>query len=176
MAKNAGKIFEEGIRDSIKDNKDVYYYRIKDPAQSFNQSANTGLRFSPNNPYDCFMFKKPNFFPMELKATKGTSFSIQREKKDKGKMIKIHQIDGLTEANKVDGVYAGFLFNFYEKSKTYWLDIDGFNTFNNNTDKKSINEKDIVEHGAILVNQKLKRTKYGYHIKTLLEDIVEKYE
>ena len=167
--KNTGKIFEEAIKKSIEKVDNTYYYRLRDPASSFNQTDN--LRFSIQNDYDCLMYQFPHFYPLELKSTKGTSFSIQFEKPQKGKMIKLNQIKGLTKASDVNGVYAGFMFNFSEKARTYWLDIKHFNEFVDSTEKKSINEKDIVDLGGILINQKLKKVNYSYDIEHMISDI-----
>lgn len=167
--KNTGKVFEEAIRSSILKVDDCYYYRLRDPASSFNQTDN--LRFSIQNDYDCLMYKYPTFYPMELKSTKGTSFSIQFEKKQKGKMIKLNQINGLTKASLVTGIMAGFLFNFSDKARTYWLDVVDFNIFKESTDKKSINENDIIEHGGVLIRQKLKKVNYSYDMEGLINNL-----
>ena len=55
-----------------------------------------------------FVFYERTLFPLELKSTKSSSFSFQREKeKKKVKILKLSQIEGLTEASKYNGVYAG---------------------------------------------------------------------
>jgi hypothetical protein len=46
--------------------------------------------------------------------------------------------------------------------------------FENSCDKKSINEKDVVDFGGILVSQELKRVKYIYNIVGLISDICKK--
>ncbi len=171
MAKNSGKVFEEAVKKSIEGKDKIYYYRLRDPASSFNQGANTGLRFSISNDYDCLMYKFPNFFPLELKSSTATSFSFQCDKKEKSKNIKLTQIEGLTKASKVHGVLSGFLFNFSKKEKTYWMDIREFNKFVDSTDKKSINENDMIEFGAIKVRQKKKKVTYHYFIEELLQNI-----
>lgn len=173
MAKNTGKVFEEAIKKSAERVFGLYQYRLRDPASSFNQSANTGLRFSITNDYDTLFYKYPYFYPLELKSTTTTSFSFQRDKKEESKQIKKHQIDGLEKAGKVQGIYAGFLFNFSKKSKTYWLDIHDFKKFQGDTEKKSINESDIIEYGGIIVDQVLLQTNYRYSIQKMLEDIIE---
>lgn len=172
MAKNSGKVFEEAIKKSIEKVPQCYYYRLRDPASSFNQTDN--LRFSIQNDYDCLMYKYPHFFPLELKSTKGTSFSIQFEKKEKSKMIKLNQINGLTKASEVNGVFAGFLFNFSEKATTYWMDIRDFNKFKNSTTKKSINESDIIEYNGIKVSQQLKKVNYSYDMDELIQAIFKR--
>jgi len=173
LAKNTGKVFEEEIKKSVDKLSDVYYYRLRDPASSFNQSADSGLRFSVTNDYDCFVFRKPYFFPLELKSSKTTSFSFQRDKKDKGKNIKLSQVNGLLKASEVDGVYAGFLFNLSEKAKTYWMNVIQFNQLMISCDKGSINETDIINNGGILVDQQLKKVAYNYNIEKMLNDIIK---
>lgn len=167
--KNSGKIFEDSFRDSIDQSK-IYYYRLRDPASSFG-GKQEGLRFSITNDYDCFIYFYPNFFPFELKSTKGTSFSIQKEKTEKSKMIKLSQIEGLTKASKHEGIFAGFVINFRDTEHTYWLNIKDFNIFNEQTEKKSINEVDVIKHSGILVPQRLKKVKYTYDIMSLVSFI-----
>lgn len=169
--KNEGKVFEDSFRDSI-DQSQIYYYRLRDPASSFG-GKQEGLRFSITNDYDCFIYKYPNFLPFELKSTKGTSLSIQRVKADKGKMIKLNQIEGLTKASKHEGAYAGFVINFRETEHTYWLNIKDFNIFNEQTEKKSINEDDVIKHSGIIVPQRLKKVKYTYDITSLISFITD---
>jgi len=169
--KNSGKVFEDEIKASI-DMDRIYYYRLRDSASSFG-GGNDSLRFSIKNDYDCYMYLSPNFFPLELKSNQGTSFSIQKTKEEKGKDIKLNQIQGLTHASQYPDSYSGFLLNFRSVEHTYWLDIRRFNEFNNVTDKKSINEKDVIEYGGLLVPQKLKKVRYKYDIDKMIEMIRE---
>lgn len=164
---NSGKQFEQDFKNSI--SKNIYWLRLNDPAQSFGD--NKTLRFSPNNPYDIFIYLYPNYFPFELKSTQGTSFSIQKNKEEKGKDIKLNQIEGLTKASQYDGVCAGFIFNFRKVEHTYWLNIKSFNGFNINTIKKSINENDVIEFGGILIGQRKKKVRYSYDVDKMIEDI-----
>src|SRR5690554_2379324 len=122
---NAGKKFETYFKKSlIKDN--FYVVRIPDPPQSFNQSDKQ-LRFSNKNPYDLIAFKNGKMYCLELKTTNSTSFSYQKDIKEKGKNIKIHQIKGLTEADYHDkDIIAGFVLNFRKVNRTYFLDINDF--------------------------------------------------
>jgi recombination protein U len=169
VAQNSGKIFEDDFRKSIPHN--IYFYRLRDPASSFG-GGSENLRFSIQNDYDCFLYKEPNFFPVELKSTKGTSFSIQRDKKEKNKMIKLNQIKGLTKASQHSGVLAGFIFNFRSNNNnTYWLNIKNFNEFNSKTEKKSINENDVKEFGGIQIKNELKRVRYRYFIDEFIEKL-----
>lgn len=173
LIKNEGKKFEEDFKKSIPE--DIYFYRLRDPASSFNPSEETGLRFSWQNDYDCFIFYKDSFFPIELKSTQGTSMSIQFTKEEKGKMIKLNQINGLMKAQKHEGVYAGLVFNFRNIERTYWMCIKDFYLFYKFTNKKSINEKDIQENSGILIPQVKKRVRYTYDVKRMIEMIKGKY-
>jgi recombination protein U len=168
---NEGKKFEEDFKKSIDEDK-IYFYRLRDSGSAFG-NGNDSCRFSTSNEYDCFIYLQPNFFPFELKSTQGTSMSIQKDKTEKSKMIKLHQIEGLTRASKYEGIYAGFILNFRDIEHTYWLDIKDFNRFNETTDKKSINEKDIVESGGILIPQEKKKVRYRYFINKMIEMIRE---
>ena len=175
MAQNSGKIFENNFKSSI-DKNEIYYQRIKDNPSSFGGDSSF-VRFTLNNPYDGFCFYKGCLFPIELKTTKNNTVSIQREKSEKGKMIKKHQIEGLTEADNFENIYAGFLFHFSdienkENDKTYWLSIVDFNAFLSNSDKKSINIKDIVTHNGLEVNKRLKKVHYKYEVKEMLDNII----
>jgi penicillin-binding protein-related factor A (putative recombinase) len=164
-----GKLFEQQWKKSATD--DMYYFRLKDSPSSFGQDS-TFVRFTLNNPYDAFIFYNRFLFPMELKSTELTSISIQRDKGEKGKMIKHHQIEGLTEANKYEGIFSGFVFDFRNTGNTYWFGIENFTQFLSETTKKSINEKDVIEYGGILVDKTKKKVKYTYNIKELLNRIV----
>jgi recombination protein U len=156
LAKNAGKKFEEDFKNSIPSN--IYYLRIKDQASGFGEQSN--LRFSAKNPFDALMYCYPNLFLLELKSTKGTSFSFDGT----NPMIKQHQIDELTAANKHKGIIPGFIFNMRKYKKTYFLHINDFNKLVQDLDKKSINQKDIVSAGAIEVFGEIKRVRYRYYI------------
>lgn len=113
------------------------------------------------------MFKTPILIACELKQTKGTSISFSLE--DNNKMIKKTQIESLLDVSKYENVFGGFLFNFRSKEQTFWIDINDFKDFYENTEKKQINIKDIEEHNGVLVPQKKKRTRYTYDIQFLWE-------
>jgi penicillin-binding protein-related factor A (putative recombinase) len=166
---NEGKRFEEDFKNSIDQDK-IYYYRLRDSGSAFGQ-GNNSLRFSTSNDYDCFIYLQPNFFPFELKSNQGTSFSIQHAKEEKGKDIKLHQIEGLTRASQYEGVYAGFVLNFRKTEHTYWLDVREFNKYNEQTEKKSINEDDVIKYKGILIPQEKKKVRYRYFINKMIEMI-----
>ena len=157
---NAGKKFEQQFKKSLlKDN--FYVVRIPDPPQSFNQSDKQ-LRFSNKNPFDLIAFKNKTLYCLELKSNNSTSFSIQTSKEEKGKDIKLHQIEGLKEASEYEGVIAGFIINFRKVNRTYFLDINDFEYLYFHADKKSMNEEDIIKNRGKLIPQKLIRVNYYY--------------
>ena len=173
MATNAGKIFEDAIKKSCV-KQGIKWLRIKDaPNQfSFGGEGQSNIRFTQSSPYDTEMYKYPNLVPCELKSTIGTSFSIPSDDKDNKKMIKARQIKGLNDTNIYKGVYPGFLFNFRKNNNTYFMSIDSFNDFYENTDKKSINESDILSYqDTILIEQTLKKVNYTYNIEKLFQEV-----
>lgn len=167
---NAGKIFENAIKSSF-----PYYclaIRLADPPQSFGKSE--GLRFSNKNPCDYIAFDSLHrrFLTLELKSTKSTSFSVQRVKEEKNKMIKLHQIESLTKFSEFNHVVAGFVFNFRDEKKneerTYFQFIQDFNQMMTENQKASCNEKDIVQYNAIVINGVKKRTRYTWNLDEFL--------
>jgi hypothetical protein len=171
--KNQGKVFEEQFQKSCLD-CDMKVLRLPDPPQSFSQDS-SALRFSNKNPYDFECYKKPYLFCFELKSKLGKSINFQIDKKDKGKDIKLHQIQGLLNASKYNGVFCGVVFNFRDFNETYYVDIDLLNNHINelnNKNIKSIKYIDIKNIG-IIIEQTIKRTKYNYNIKKLIIDIIK---
>ena len=171
--KNEGKKFEEDIKNSAI-NQNVWILRLNDTSIPF---QNSGARFAAENPCDFLIYSNPNLIAIECKSTKYKSMSIQKSlEDDKNKMIKFHQINSLINFSQTDGIYAGFLLNFRDEDViangvTYWLPIEGFSNFLVNTDKSSINKLDCVQNGAIIVPQKLKRTRFTYDIVELINKI-----
>lgn len=174
MIKNPGKVFEDEIKASCRE-EGIFIRRLNDSSQSYTESA---ARFTPKNPYDFDIFRKPTLMAVECKHTKNGNMSIQRSKdEDRNKMIKWHQIEGLTEASQFDGVEAGFLLSFLnEKTQvetTFYLPIENFNDFLNSSDKKSINMVDVLKHNPVVVNQIKKQKYYRFEIGKLF-DALEK--
>lgn len=175
MSKNPGKKFEEDIKSSAM-MENIFILRLNDSSLSWQHEKTS--RFTAENPYDFIMFFKPNLFCLELKSTGYSSMSIQRIPEEKNKMIKLHQINSLTQSSLKDGVYAGFILNFRDdeditNNDTYFLSIQNFNNFLVESDKKSINKLDVVQHGGIRLSQKIKRTRYIYDINKMIQDIIK---
>ena len=113
--KNIGKIFEEQLKKSAPTYS--LLYRLPDSAQSFGGS--NLLRFSNKNPFDFLLWDSVGhiLFALEAKTVAGKSISFERTKDEQGE-IHIHQIDGLNDWQKYDGIIAGFIIEFRTLEKT----------------------------------------------------------
>lgn len=169
---NTGKIFENEIKESIPNG--VFYYRLKDPANSFGQDSEK-TRFSLPNPFDFFMYKNPYLYAIENKSKNNSMLSWTLDKKIKGKDIKAGQLLELYDAYK-QGLIAGIFINFRHVEETYFLHIRDFMDFAEVTDKKSINRHDVIEYNGFLIPQKLKKVKYTYDINALIKHCEDTYK
>lgn len=159
--KNAGKLFESDIKDSVPDN--CWYYRLRDNASSFAGGNNT--RFTSSNICDCVIFddKSRTLFLIECKSTKGTSIPLT--------MIRESQKKGLIAASQ-HTLVAGLLVNYRnENNDTFFISIENFIKMINKINKKSFNVKDLNSNGAIRVDCEKKRSRYRYDINGLINKI-----
>ena len=172
---NDGKIFEKDWKDSAM-KQGVFILRLNDSSLSWQHEKQS--KFTLENPCDFIQFSSGILYALELKSTKYSSISIQTDVSENG-MIKMHQINSLSNFSLFDGVCAGFILNFRdeeveENNITYFLPIKNFNDFLVECGKKSINKKDIVSYGGILIEQNKKRTHYSYNVEKVLSDIAKK--
>lgn len=165
--KNVGKVFEQDFQKSVPDY--TLLYRLPDSAQSFGGGNN--LRFSRKNPFDFLLWdsKKHILYALEMKTVKGKSISFERSK-DETREIHYHQIKGLNEWNRFDGIVCGFIIEFRQIETTVFISIDSFNSLIEKTDKKSFNYADLESSGLpyIIIPQEKKRTRYIYDVESLL--------
>lgn len=176
---NKGKIFENDLKDSAKE-QELFILRIHDTSLSWIKEKQAA--FTPKNPCDFLIYRKPYLFFIEAKSTKSVSmgFEIDPLAGDNA-MIKAHQIKSLTEMCKIDGIFCGLVLNFRDEENldnniTYYLPIENFNEFVNETTKKSINKLDVATHEAVKVKQQRKRTHFRYDINQMLDDIIKRKE
>lgn len=174
MATNEGKKFEKDIKESC-ENQKIWILRLSDSSLSWQHERTS--RFTVDNPCDFLVFQKPNLFAIECKSTKYKSMSFSLEPKEKA-MIKAHQINSLINFSLIDGIYAGFILNFrndedISKGVTYWLSIQDFSDFVESSNKSSINRLDVIQHNGIIIEQKLKRTRFTYDIQKMISDIIK---
>lgn len=172
MAKNVGKVLEEQWKKSTPDY--ALLYRLPDAAQSFGGSNN--LRFSSKNPFDFLLFdsKRRRLFALELKTVSGTSISFERKNEDNGE-IHFHQIQGLNQWNKYEGIVCGFIIEFRKLQKTVFIDIKEFNRIIDLIPKKSFNYNDLGTYNIkhTIISQKKARTRFTYGVDEFLETIKE---
>ena len=88
-------------------------------------------------------------------------------------MIKKNQIEGLAKIKEYN-VNCGFIINFRKSDateSTYYLGIDDFLQFSNETTKKSINEKDVIEYNGVPLQSKKLRSNFTYDVASLFEKV-----
>ena len=167
MVKNVGKVFEKDFTSSIPSY--CYVHRLKDSAQSYNNSSNT--KFAWNNECDFFIWDSNMhvFYAVECKSTKYKSMSVQLDKEDKSsKMVKLHQIESLTKISEYDGAVAGLFLDFRdEKNETerlYFQNIIDFNKMMKEIGKQSFNEMDILLHNGVKISGLKKRVHFSWNL------------
>ena len=173
---NEGKRFERQFKESA-DKEGILCVRFNDSDMSFNPNKEFRSRFTAKNPADFFIYRYPYVYFLELKSTKYKSISFEREKGNQG-MIHLSQIQSLSNLPLYDGVRAGLILNFRNEEsdevyteETYYLSIQNFNKFFCESDKKSVNKKDILSVGGFLMESQKKRKLYHYNVDSLLKNI-----
>ena len=167
---NKGKLFEKDIKNSAQAQK-IWILRLNDTSLSWVKEKTA--RFTPHNVCDFLAYEYPYLFAWECKSTTYKSITIQREVKGQG-MIKMLQIQDLTNLSLVNGIFSGLILNFRNDEDisdniTYYLPIDKFNEFLAAEDKSSINQKDCEHYGGIVVPQSKKRVHYFYDLDLLMK-------
>jgi len=111
------------------------------------------------NPCDFILYKIPNIYLLELKSHKGISIPFGA--------IQPYQIESLYRYSSMDGVVAGFVFNFRDVKETYFVDAVTVYQFYHIDERKSFSIEWTKKNGT-LIPQKLKRTHYQYDLCNLL--------
>lgn len=172
MTKNSGKRFEEDYKGSIPEY--CFVQRLYDPPQSFIQSADT--RFSNKNMCDYIIFDTvyQKLYLCELKTTKYKSITYEdiNEENPANKMIHKHQILGLNKWADYENVIPCFILNFrnedLNEQRTYFIHIKDFMKMIAVIGKKSFDEIDLIQNGAIKINGLKKRTRYAWNMNEFL--------
>lgn len=162
MAVNPGKKFENDFQKSI-NKEEVFIHRLKDGATRTGVNGEM-IRLKNKNLCDFILFKGNRLVLVELKSFLGKSMSFTNIKSTVDEQQKF--IYKLKEETKKENVKAFFILNFREFNETYAVDINNFDEFYNNTDKKSINISDAKKLGKQLTQYK-KRTSYRYDVDNL---------
>lgn len=172
MSKNTGKRFEADFKKSVPSY--ALLYRLPDSAQSF--GGNSNLRFSRKNPFDFLLWdsKRHILYALEMKTVGGKSISFERDN-SKSREIHYHQIQGLNEWSKFDGITCGFVIEFRQIETTVFIDIKSFNYLVDSIAKTSFNYNDLQDNKIpyVVIPQEKKRTRYTYDIESLLSQIKE---
>lgn len=105
-----------------------------------------------------------------MKTVAGKSISFERSKEEK-KEIHYHQIKGLNDWNRYDGITCGFIIEFRQIEKTVFIEIAEFNKLIDKIPKKSFNFDDLNEYQIryLIVEQRKARTRYIYNIDKFLQ-------
>ena len=90
--------------------------------------------------------------------------------KSKTKEIHYHQIQGLNEWNKYDGITCGFIIEFRQIEKTVFIHIEDFNKIMAVIPKTSFSYNDIIEYkiNHTVIEQEKARTRFTYKIDEFL--------
>ena len=174
---NLGKKFENNFANSAK-KQGIFTHRLKDTDLSYN--GNSVSSYTPSNKCDFYFLGnikdgRGTLFGIECKSTGYTSIGIQRTPEEPEKMIKSKQIQSLIDLSLYEGIQAGFVLNYRDDDcnldDTYYISIEDFSKFLNETKKKSINKTDCELRG-IKIESQLKRKNYSYNIIKMIRDIV----
>lgn len=167
IMKSEGKSFEYSFKHST-ERQGIWIFRINDTfvkAKEYDSKA-----FVPQQACDYIIHYGEYVYMLELKTTDKKYITIEV---DNAGMIKKHQYTQLLnrQGNKEIG---GFILQFQrdtEEQTTYFLDIDSFMKFLQESGKKSINRLDVVQYGGILIEQAKINSSWYYNVKELLGGI-----
>lgn len=171
MVKNMGYVLQDNIKKSC-EKQDILFYRFKDSPFSFANSEKT--KFTTNNICDCMMFLANKLLFVELKSTKGKSFSFTehslRQLNDINKII--HNKNGYKRFN----VYGCFIIEFRELEETYFIEVQNIIEYLKENNTKTINiQKYVKDNRFIKIEQKLLRKNYTFDVRKLFIDLGGNY-
>ena len=170
MPRSVGKQFEDNFKKSVPDY--ALSYRPPDSAQGFDVGASNKLRFSRHSPCDLMIFDGTRnlFLTFELKTFQG-SCSFERDKSEKG-IVHHYQIKSLKDFAQYKRVISGLVLDFRSSDNTYFLNIDQWDKFISHIEKKSFNEKDLLEYASpILIHKEKLKVNYRYDLESFLDDV-----
>lgn len=156
---NTGKRFEVQFRKSVP--ADVFYYRFKDSSNSWGSNS-TVVRFTPSNICDCMLFDGNHLYLFELKSTKGKSLPLTN--------IRQNQIRELLESKKFENIIAGFIVNFSELNRCFFIDVFKVKKFIEKEERKSI-PLEFFEKNGTEIDVFPKKVYSLYNVEKLLYEI-----
>lgn len=128
--------------------------------------------FVPQQVCDYILHYNGTLFMTELKSSDKKYMTIER---DKAGMIKKHQYEQMSR-NENTNEHGLFVLQFLRNTDdeiTYAMKITDFMQFLNESDKSSINMLDVVQHGGIVVEQAVSRTRKHYNVQDVLDKLVK---
>lgn len=161
--KNRGKIFESNFKKSIPDK--ILYERFKDGTANFNGSENENVRFQAKNVCDCFLYDGSILLYLELKSHKGKSVPLS--------CIRQNQVNELIRRQSFKNVISGFLIEFQDLERVFYINICDFMHFTENEERKSIPFDYCRDYGIEVEVTKL-RSNYRYNVEKMYEDIINR--
>ena len=166
---NQGKVFERDFKESCK-KQNIFIMRINDTyytAKQYDPKA-----FVPSQVCDYILHYNGTLFMTELKSSEKKYMTIER---DKAGMIKKHQYEQMSR-NENTNEHGLFVLQFLRDTDdeiTYAMKITDFMQFISESDKSSINMLDVVQHGGIVVEQAVSRTRKHYNVQNVLDKLVK---
>lgn len=161
--KNRGKIFEQNFKASIP--KNMLYERFKDGTANFNGYGNENVRFQAKNVCDCFLFDGYVLLYLELKSHQGKSLPLS--------CIRQNQVTELIKRQEHKNVISGFLIEFSDLNRVFYINISDFMHFTENETRKSIPFDFCRDYGIELEVTKL-RTNSRYNVERMYENIINR--
>ena len=166
---NQGKVFERDFKESCK-KQNIFIMRINDTyytAKQYDPKA-----FVPSQVCDYILHYNGTLFMTELKSSEKKYMTIER---DKAGMIKKHEYEQMSR-NENTNEHGLFVLQFLRDTDdeiTYAMKITDFMQFISESDKSSINMLDVVQHGGIVVEQAVSRTRKHYNVQNVLDKLVK---
>ena len=166
---NSGKVFERDFKESCK-RQNIFTMRINDTyytAKQYDPKA-----FVPEQVCDYILHYNGTLFMTELKSSDKKYMTIER---DKAGMIKKHQYEQMSrnENTNEHGLLVLQFLRDTDDEITYAMKITDFMQFLNESDKSSINMLDVVQHGGIVIEQAVSRTRKHYNVQDVLDKLVK---
>lgn len=179
---NFGKRFEDDFKSSLPDY--CLIHRLRDSGQSFtNYAERSDNNYSWKNECDFIFFDDRHRieYSVENKTTKFKTMNWESKEeyetnkrlgKKSTKLIKWHQINSLIKFDRFNYAVPCFFLNFRNDDtnaqRTYFIHINDFVKMIKTLNKKSFDEIDLINNGAIKINGLKKRTRYAWDINEFL--------
>lgn len=161
--KNRGKIFEQNFKASIP--KEILYERFKDGTANFRGMNNENVRFQAKNVSDCFLYDGNALLYLELKSHHGESLPLS--------CIRPNQVKQLVQRQSHKNTLSGFLIEFSDLNRVFYINIADFMYFTSMYDRKSLPFDWCKDNGIEVEVQKL-RTNSRYNVRKMYDDIVNR--